>query len=377
MAICMFQFKATFASRTVFLVLLEIILIAPLEGRCEEIASISEIEKQCLDYRRSIRSGQLRIEASMALFDGPNGRQPPTHSEIDATFDADRMRFDVLQSPSSAAQKESLRQRAIILPDTAIVQNSNAPANGLRYGVGLYKTRMDKQKKIETFTRAFDPRGLGLFPGTLRDINAFDFASLVGNARRQRTTERNSEIDGKPARIVEYIRDDGFTVSMWFTNSNPRMLARTQLSGVVDGKLLVDRIDSTFTEGNDVSSVVFPRQLLYQRLVDGDVVQREEINIVKSSFNEAIPPEVFTIATMHLEPGTYVHTIPSSQGVTQTWDGKRLLPLASVCPADIKEKSGGGLRLYFIVANLVMCLMLFIIVYVRRFKKAERAEPLA
>jgi hypothetical protein len=116
----------------------------------------------------------------------------------------------------------------------------------------------------------------------------------------------------------------------------------------------MDSIESEMKQ-YDVGGVWFPEVVTYQRSVGGKIEREQVLTVDSAEFNVEADKKLFTLAGMNIPPATLVMGALDENGISQEWDGEKLVAVST--GATYEELSG---KTAWFRVSLVMAALAFI-----------------
>jgi hypothetical protein len=220
------------------------------------------------------------------------------------------------------------------------------------------------------FTESFDPRliGYSMLPHT----------ELIGHRRQDHQIE--TDIDSPaigPRRVEEGTLRGEAAIALRSKRKKPEadytvwVLPRKGYGvGRIDferrtdkGKMGLIRQDSEL-ELDGVSGLWFPKRCVWEEQLDGEVTDREVIEISLAELNRGIDPAIFTMAEMNIPNGATVMLPEKKKGRLVWWNGKPIPPseipaekapaeeVVVAQPANADAMTGISLRWWYVAAAI-------------------------
>lgn len=197
--------------------------------------------------------------------------------------------------------------------------------------------------------RVFDLRTWGVAISPFNVLDNFALSDLLERPDRESSrVEYGDDGENGAIAMLSIARTNGGLTKYWVAMDKGWNIVRAEVKTKRSGteKIYVDTINCQLKQ---FDSIWFPSEVAFSRSVDG-VLLFEDISIASSmSFND-VPDELFTLETMNIPIGTYIHELPSKGGPARYW----------------KQESGGSdaisvegnhqsnVLLYMILGNLVV-----------------------
>jgi hypothetical protein len=305
---------STLSSLSLFL--LGVVCICTVSRAADDANAVTQIEKDCVDYRRAIKSGHVVIESAISQ-PQESGEVVEYSRRVEVFFTPDKIRFNQTTEGDGEVAKSYLL-KCIRTPSEVFSRTSMGPEDEKK----VLQVREPPVSNSDLMI--FDPRIVGLSSSS--SLAHYEFDTLVGHLdRKDAATWREREADHEVT-VVRYTRKGDVQVRIHFRENDSRRVTRIETRSDFRGQVLVDRVDSEYADLKK-DEVVFPRKLVYRRLLDGVEVLTETQTFKKAEFNRPIDEGQFTLLTLGLRPGTLI-LYPKAP--VHVWNGSVAVPYRGV-----------------------------------------------
>ena len=171
-----------------------------------------------------------------------------------------------------------------------------------------------------------DPRVLGLTIATLGTMFHHRIDELVATDRSEPVLEMG-QFKGEECCIVRYEQKSRRNVkrSVWILPAKDFSVVRVESEGTSDQRQWKCTFESDLKQYGK-QGIWYPKSGTYVDINSqtGEVFQKETINVLDASLNEAVAPEVFSLDGMGIPEGTLVRgsAFPAGQHI---WDGRKVV----------------------------------------------------
>lgn len=293
----------------------------PLATRAEDGTALS-IDAGALEARRGLRSGHVLLDITGESDGLPYARRCETW------FDESSLRCDVTDGGGSVVRgttpEGQVSSSVVLAGGRAIRVDRRTPRHGGAYVITIedFPTDRDRTSLAEC---PIDPRLLGMVPLDITMASMhFSFDDYVGRGDSPELTVGSSPNTA----TIRYDTDDTiceYVVAPDKGHCVTRIGSRHKESKGHISDVVVSDVELFGSPG-----VWFPTTVTYTRVDDDRVTRSEVVRVLKATFNEEIPPDVFTLAGMNAPPGRTVVVNSGLEELTSevgTWDGSAIQPL--------------------------------------------------
>jgi hypothetical protein len=340
---------------------------------------LKELEEKCLAARSEIVRGKLELQ-SAAIRKG----QPVQITTYSIVFDSDRYRLRRKIFPAGgdgADQGVPAFDETFVLTQSDYIVHSNDVDSAGRTMAVTWKHRRELGENSNSVLDVFDPRLIGIIPApssTLMNYQ-YDENSLFIEAAIGEPTISREEIDRvKTWRIVQHTKH-GVKISRWIAPNRGYSILRIQVEPPpIKDTVVVDTMDCEVVEYQiddtslEPATVWFPKNVVYQRMLDGNVGIKETLTVLSAHFNGPISQEEFTLSKMGVQAGTSVLEHPAHPEYSRMWDGEKIVPVSAIVePVDpLKEPETSRLWILLSVNSGILAVFLFFL-YLYRQKRGQ------
>jgi hypothetical protein len=284
------------------------------------LPTVAEVEKQVLDHRRSIQRGELVFQ-SKTYTDGAPARERVTR----IWFEADAMRCDVTlrYDPNEHPHREIYGRNCE--KEGHDLNYSEQKFPGTTLALGLHKG--DASGRGNASHMMLDPRLLGMAPDSSPNLVKCHLDSFVGRRERKPPTIRQASWKGIDCWLIEYTILQGRSVRIWIDPRRGPSVVRLEFEGISrEQRPLVDSVESDLREYSP-SGMWYPQSCVYERHIDGKLVEKEVVDVEVVSLNEPLDPEVFRLAGMRIPGHLPITGLDSPIGKELWWNGEEIVEL--------------------------------------------------
>ncbi|MEM8494354.1 MAG: hypothetical protein AAF663_03070 [Planctomycetota bacterium] len=331
----------------------------------------SSIEEQWLSKRLEWRTGQVLMKSRVNVSTGPRAGEV-VEKEWLIRFDEGNIQAENLQRTDMLVELDDGTQE---VDDTTTVATFTDDAL-LLYGVG--ETTAQIRKPSGGVSRAFvvpDPRKAGVVPA---DSQAYHYQSLdflLGNPMWSKVIDEADEKVGE-VRCRHWVydnNDDGDAkpteMHVWFAPEMKNQVVAIEYRA----KRYKVRVESVLEQVNE--GPWLPATVLFWRWNQGELARRETLTLRFDSINEAIDPEVFTLAGMGVPQDTEIRDFRGDDVVFYRMEGQTPVPISqeeagknhTPVPIDGAEE---GSRSVLLAVNVAAIVALIAFILYRRFRPA-------
>jgi hypothetical protein len=338
---------------------------------------IDSIEKQVLEYRRSIQRGHI-------VFKQKTFKNTIYESHFDRVttiwFDGKKLRNDDLLRYTDEPKDTPLHRE---------VKCRNCEKNGYwvdyidkkspQGELAVSMTDMTANPLPEVFN-LIHPRCLGMAPESFPNLTASraHLESYVARSDRRNTSiQRVSWKDRECVQISYQLPTDAdyadnAHVRIWISLHQGPSVVCIEAEADVHGKHYADTVESDLRQFMP-SGLWYPQAVVYERLIDGKSVEKEVTEVQLLALNEPVPLEIFTLAGMELPVDKPVSVVDKKEGRLLYWNGEKLVPKSSRRPSALRPPSLFARQHWLLVANAVLFALLAILLFWRWWRRRKPA----
>ena len=314
-------------------------------------ADVADIERQAVEHRRAIRSGEVIVKC-----DYHNGRA----AELHIWWDGDSFRQDVSRGNGYRDVDVWREGQYLHFSD-----EPGASGNKLVASVAFAKDR-----HFVGVAERDDPRRIGMAAVDFLNLNHYPLDEVLANPARKNTTVQQEQLAGCECTLVTITRVNGGFIRVWIAPERDFGVVRMDCE-ISDGRTKsFDTVDVDLAL-HEPSGLWFPVHTNCRNGI-GDRIEREEdCTIEVISLNQPIPPEVFTFAGIGVPVGWPVsdYTRPDIDRQL-AWDGRAV---ASVERAADTARAATRTNVVYLVGALVLAAVALL--WLWRFFSHRQAEP--
>jgi len=326
-------------------------------ARGAEVPSVDEIlrmEKQLIESRRAIRSGQVVVRIDTPTYDSyPELTQ--MQKRYVTFFQGDNIRCD--QEFTKGGERH--REQIVFTKDTMIQTRPDA----------LSATVFGPQGRPKDSSMISDPRRLGLVCWFYDTMNQFGYETWFLSPNRDRFKIDAHTDAGEPVWRVSYRDATGKSEELveYLLAKNkgglPLYLGARYTEGKVETLRSIRVKLQNYKNGGD--GVWYPSEVVLRDTRGGKLVLEEIVTVEHAQFGQDLPEKTFTLAGLGLPKGTVVAT---ETGKGMTWNGERLVDgqTEDVSPAVEELPTAGGPRVLWVVFSLLLAAGAALLWYRRR-----------
>ncbi|MBX9790448.1 MAG: hypothetical protein K2Y37_16130 [Pirellulales bacterium] len=269
-------------------------------------AEVADIERQAVEYRRAIRSGEVVVKC-----DYHNSRA----AELHIWWDGDSFRQDV-------SRGSGYRDVDVWHHGQYLNFSDKLSDNGHKI---VATVAFAKDRHSVGITKPNDARRVGMVTDDFLNLVHYPLDEVLANPARKNTELRPAELAGQKCTLVTITCLNGASVRAWIDPQRGPSVLR--MEGEVDrprGHHAASvAIDLALDEA---SGIWFPKHARTESRTAGKLEREEDCTIEVISLNQPIPPEVFTFAGIGVPVGWPVsdHTRPDIDRPL-AWDGKAVV----------------------------------------------------
>lgn len=267
---------------------------------------VSEIERQLVDHRNSIKQVDMTLSATRMA----HGKRMFAGSRINTTYRifavGDDLRTDLVKQ-----NKELSRGDGMFTDSRTLVEGAFLSYDDRTTPEGnIVAVRIDPAQSMQSKLNSIPhPKLLGLWAHNFEALRSNSVNSLFQNENWQHWGELSVElIGGRECTKIHYITrgakpesEEAIQVFAWIDvqrDANPVRI-RT-VSGSVE-----DRVDCELFEIEEFGW--FPKSISFRRWVRGNLEYEEDIDVVSAVINKPLNSELFTLAGMGVPEGRIVY----------------------------------------------------------------------
>jgi len=302
-----------------------------------QAADVAEIERQAVEHRRGIRSGEVIVQC-----DYHNGRA----AELHIWWDGDSYRQDVSRGNDHRDVRVWHEGRYLHFSDE-LGDNGNRLVATLAFANDRHYVGVAEPN---------DPRRVGMAAADFLNLNHYPLDEVLANPARRNTAVRQEQLSGAACTVVTITRLNGGVIQVWIAPERDFSVLRME-GEISDGRgsKRFDTVDVDVAL-HEPSGLWFPVHSHCRngsRNDAGEKLERDEdcaIEVI--SLNQPIPPEVFTFAGIGVPVGWPVsdHTRPDIDGQL-AWDGRAV---ASVERAADTARAATRTNVVYLVGALLL-----------------------
>lgn len=338
--------------------------LTPVRSIADEgpLTSGLDLENHAKAVRQAIESGT--VEMVSTLKEGSKGNQTVWNLECRVSFQGNKLRFDSKQSKTNERIDDPLEhaptRKNVIAGGKYYSHTDKLSPQGRRMALTIKDLR-----KSEGPLDVFDPRLIGMLPCDTAILHAMNVGDFLTQKDKVDSTVKTEMISGQRVLRVDSSYRNGRKARMWFAPQQGGSLIRGESEFVhpKDGKV-VDSIECDMKQW-DADGVWFPKKVVYQRRLNGDVVTEEQLTVKSAEFNIPVDESVFTLAGMDIPPGTDVVETPSFH-VSRIWNGSKLAPNTTQSPPLAEAEALSSTRILLFSFSLALIAALLFAIYWRR-----------
>jgi hypothetical protein len=185
----------------------------------------------------------------------------------------------------------------------------------------------------------FDPLSIGMYPGPFSPIFKIN-ADLTCSGRKDETVTRERLAD-KDVFHVQWTRTDGPECQFWISPEEGFSVVRAKDSFLAGAKRIVDTNEIAVSRyGDGDAAVWYPKQIIWERVVDDKVVPSNVLTVTEATLNEPVDDQLFELAGMNPNPGQSIDNY-LTPGKREIWDGEKIVPVQSQLSSAAKSGKEG------------------------------------
>ncbi|MBX9790449.1 MAG: outer membrane lipoprotein-sorting protein [Pirellulales bacterium] len=314
-------------------------------------AEVADIEREAVEYRRAIRSGEVIVRR-----DDPNGRA----AELHIWWDGDSFRQDV--SSGNGYRVVDVWHQGQYL------HFSDEPSDN---GNKLVATVADANDRGAVGSKQpSDPRRIGMAAVDFLNLVHYPLDEVLTNPARKNTTVRQDQLAGQECTLVTITRVNGGIIRVWIAPERDFSVLRMDCE-ISDGRgtKSFDTVDVEVAL-HEPSGLWFPVHSHCRNGVNDRIDCDEDCTIQVISLNQPIPPEVFTFAGIGVPVGWPVsdHTRPDIDRQL-AWDGQAVVTVERAADT---ARAATRTNVIYLAGALVLAAVALVLLW--RFFSLRRAN---
>ncbi len=279
-----------------------------------EPQSALDIERQAMDEREKITSGEVTFDVTRRRFDREGELSRSDTSRYEVTFDGSNVRTIKNQREKFAFTNKYEFSEFAGLKE-AHKRDLTTP-QGRRVYLDSYRINL---------------RLLGIVPEDTQGFKTHKVSEYLTQPKREDTKLTTLHVNNQKLFKIEYERTD-FPTKVTLVIDPEKDYSVIEASRETPDH--VSRIENTLKHYDD--KFWYPETVRYTRSFGGKMTSESLVTVKKAEFNKPIDKDVFSFKGISLPAGTRVQETPST-GPTRYWDGEKLVPKSELDP-DIEDK---------------------------------------
>jgi len=295
-------------------------------------AEVADIERQAVEHRRAIRSGEVIVQC-----DYHNGRAAKMH----IWWDGDSYRQDVSRGNDRRDVRVWHAGRHLHFSD-------ELGDNGNRL---VASVALANDRNHVGFAEPNDPRRIGMATADFLNLVHYPVDEFLANPARKNTELRQEQQAGRECTLVTITRVNGASVRAWIDPQRGPSVLRMEVAVDRPKGQNVESVEVDLAK-DEASGFWFPKHAHTESRTAGKLEREEDSTIEVVSLNQPIPPEVFTFAGIGVPVGWPVsdHTRPDIDRQL-AWDGRAV---ASVERAADTARAATRTNVVYLVGALLL-----------------------
>ncbi|MGC1275935.1 MAG: hypothetical protein WBC44_19695 [Planctomycetaceae bacterium] len=238
------------------------------------------------------------------------------------------------------------------------------------------------QESVQEHHNLFLPQTLGMSVNPPSSLAEDGLGRLLNRTNRLPTAVTQDEVDGVPARRIDYSRagfEAVWKASVWIAPDQGHGLIRAVENFTIEGVEHAVEVRSKLKQYPD-GGIWYPTETVTTMVDDGKLFYRDTVTVKEAEFNRPIDPDEFTLKGLNLEVGRLI--VDRSEGLPRglDWDGEKAVGISAeavrLAHAAIEERDAykeppfdwEGMFMLFGIFILVVAATLFAkYAYERRF----------
>lgn len=325
-------------------------LAAACGGEAPGVDQILQMEKQLIESRRAIHSGQVVLKTVLRVF-----KQAPETEGVTKThttyFEGSKIRCDI-----ESDRGEGVRQS--VWTESAFIRSNPASPEAAIFGP---KTRSDSSGLP-------DPRRLGLICWSYDAINTRGYEEILLNPNRHDFKIEAGSHEGEPVWKVSFrypVGENDVFGEYWLSEHQGGLPVYIEVKTAPE-KEPYSRSITTKLEEYEVDQVWFPSEVVFRVTENNEVVAEQVITVEEAVFGKDIADDAFTLAGLGLPKGRAVRT----DDEYLYWDGNRLRDR----PVLEEPSRTSGPRLLIVAVSVLLAVVGAVLLWYRQHGRSDRGN---